>query len=94
MKAPTRKEIEVEIAALKEIKPKIKQFSYFGDDNHAAIDAQISVLELETSNEEIDEKRDSGEWSNHEADSAIHALEWMDGDESEAPSVGWKPLAK
>ena len=40
----TDEEIKQEIAALQTIKPRVPRRSQFGDDNHDAIDAQITVL--------------------------------------------------
>lgn len=45
MNKPTPKAIAAEIAKLKALKPKVKRYTFFGDDNHAAINAQIEVLE-------------------------------------------------
>lgn len=39
------KTIEAEIAKLKEIKPKVRKMSGFGDNHHDAIDGQLEVLE-------------------------------------------------
>ena len=40
-----KKQIDKEIAALKKMKPNVRRSSAFGDNHHAAIDAQIDVLE-------------------------------------------------
>lgn len=40
-------DIQAEIDGLREIKPLVRQYSMFGDDNWAAIEAQIAVLEDE-----------------------------------------------
>lgn len=42
---PTPEQIELEIARLKAVHPQVPTHSFFGDDNRAAIDAQIRVLE-------------------------------------------------
>ena len=44
MKKPTKAQIEKEIKELTEIKPKVRHFSMFGDDNHKCIEVQIEVL--------------------------------------------------
>ena len=43
-KRKTEEQISAEIAALVALKPKVRQRTAFGDDNHAAIDAQLAVL--------------------------------------------------
>jgi hypothetical protein len=45
MTKPTKDRIAKQVNALKEIKPKVRHFSIFGDDNQAAVEAQIKVLE-------------------------------------------------
>ncbi len=44
MNKPTQEQVKTEIETLEDMKPKVKRFTAFGDDNHAAIDAQIDVL--------------------------------------------------
>lgn len=53
MKKPTNKEIAAEAKKLDEMKPKVRRFSMFGDDNWAAIEAQIRVLEEDLDEDEI-----------------------------------------
>lgn len=43
-KPKTDEEIADEISALQALKPRLRRHNHFGDDNHAAIDAQIAVL--------------------------------------------------
>lgn len=101
MKKPTNEQIAAEIAALKKMKPSVCKTTAFGDDNHAAIDAQIAVLEERLTDGKIydryeptgdsdidhDEGRGDGVLS-----SAIDAQQWRDGDTSEKPSEGWQGI--
>jgi hypothetical protein len=43
--------------------------------------------------DDIDMKRDDGEWDDYVYDSAFWALEWMNGNSKDSPSQDWKPLA-
>ena len=94
---PTEAEVAAEIAKLKAMKPRVRQFSHFGDDNWAAIDAQVAVLERRMSEANIfaewgegDDVDDDG--TNPIIDSAMDALAWAKGDDDEPCSVGWEPL--
>ncbi len=86
--APTPEQVQQEIAALREIKPKVRRRTFFGDDNHAAIDVQIDVLE-----DGLDEDTIYAEWgeADHLLTSALEALAWRNGD-CEAPSGEWSEL--
>lgn len=95
---PTLQHIKAEIIALKTIKPKVVKQSHFGDDHHAAIEAQIAVLENGYSEDDIYDEW-GGDNQSHERNSALEALAWMEGDptgileEFKPPSEGWKSLA-
>lgn len=95
----TGEEIEAEIKALNELKPRIQHYSLFGD-NWAKIDMEIRVLEEEMDEDELndyldkefeDEAIDKNEkmelWS-----TACAVIEWMEGTsfEEEPPSHGWR----
>lgn len=88
------KEIAEEIKWLRDNKTKVRQYSHFGDDNHASIDAELAVLEDNLDDGEIYNKQDDGDWSENQVDNALHARRWLDGEEAESPSFGWKPLCK
>lgn len=100
---PNQQQIETEIATLKAIKPKVRKHTAFGDNNHDAIDAQIEVLEgrmteakvfdrFESSgSDDCDYDENRGERA---LDMALEAFRWMDGENEEAPSVGWKELTQ
>lgn len=101
----TDKEIAEEIAKLKQIKPKVPKATYFGDDNHEAIDAQIKVLSERMDEDEVMDKtqfeddleengRDESRWSPHTGDSARNALNWLTEDDDESPSSSWESIAK
>lgn len=95
MRRPKQADIDAEIADLKAIKPKVRQFSMFGDNHHAAIDAQVEVLEKDPPEEEIHENADSEGWPDNIRDAAIEARHWLDG-EFEYPHLvdAWKELVK
>lgn len=91
-KPPTDAQIKKEIKKLKEMKPKVRQFSAFGDDHHAAIEAQIQVLEEDMELEEIDEEF-SG--NHHSRTNAEDARSWLDGEyEEETLSGEWESLVE
>ena len=105
MKKPTAEQIKAEISALEGIKGKVPRKTFFGDDNHEAIEADIEVLKNNLSDEAIydrshtedesDERHDDDSlWSEHAKDSALSARRWLDGDADESPSTGWKALVK
>lgn len=98
---PTAEAIKAEIEALKTLKAKVPVLTFFGDNNHDAIDAQIETLERDFSFDTIwnrgpqeDNEDDCSEsdWSESERDLALDARRWLDGDESHAPSVDWQEL--
>lgn len=100
---PTDEQVKTEIATLKEIKPRVRKTSAFGDNHHDSIDAQIEVLEKRLSSDKIYDKFEETGDSEVDADEgrgenviscALDALYWRDGENEEAPSVGWKSLMK
>ena len=82
------------------MKPKVRRATAFGDDNHAAIEAQIEVLENDMSVDDIenraDEETEAEEelWTENQKESALYARQWMDGDEKESPSHSWAGLVE
>jgi hypothetical protein len=94
MKYPTREEIAAEIAALREIKPRVRKRSSFGGDHHAAIERQIQVLTERMTERAIERAADSEEWADNERDEAMAAFEWMAGSYTDYPRLvdEWKEL--
>ncbi len=43
-KLKTQKEVDAEVEKLREMKPFVRQFTSFGDDNHARIEAEIQAI--------------------------------------------------
>jgi len=91
-KPKSQKAVEKEIKALKEMKPFVRQFTAFGDNNHDKIDGQIKALEEMGDEEEADD-----EWVD-EADNEIRmnacdAIRWKNGEDDGAqPSRNWASL--
>jgi len=95
MSRPTQKQIKEEIAKLREMKPTVLQFSKFGDDHHAGIEAQIEVLENDMDDTDIDEKEDEEDWTSGEVENARQACDWLNGVSQDGPpSEGWKTLVR
>ena len=95
MPRPTIKQSRAEAAKLREMKPKVRQYTAFNEDNHAAIDAQAEVIERLLSENDIYDTWESGEDPcQHTLDAALEARRWLDGEEDESPSSGWEPLAR
>ena len=88
----TREERDNEVLALKAIKPKVRRYSMFRDDNWAAIDAQVRTVD-----EGLDEDRiydlfgDLGELTSA-GEAAVEAWRWTEGEVIDAPSTEWQEL--
>ncbi len=98
---PTPEQIATEVARLKAVQPRVPAYSLFGDDNHAAIDAQIKVLEEAMSEDEIHDAFGEGaverEFSQNTLDCALMTHDWMQGQLAEdegSPAFGWEAIAK
>jgi hypothetical protein len=93
---PSEEMINQEINRLIEIAPKVRQFSLFGDDNRAAIEAEIVVLQKRMNEDQIYRKwedENNYEHNRYLIDTALGAAWWLDGDpDYEAPSKGWEGL--
>ena len=89
MNKPTKKTIEKTLKRLKKIQPKVRHYSAFGDDNHAAIFAQIAVLEGTAPDEY---NRAGIEMEIYEA--AVQAQEWLDGEVEENLADDWEALVQ
>lgn len=91
---PTPEQIAAEVASLEAVRDggNVPEFSIFGDDNYAAIDAQIMVLR-----DGHDAVKACGLCaSNGDAENeyvlgcAQHAQDWRDGLTNEVPISGWE----
>jgi hypothetical protein len=97
---PDAIEIKAEIAALVNMKPFVRRMSMFGDDHHAAIDAQIKVLQKRWEPDEAsDEYSDEHEYPENVCTAAYDAAKWLAGqwetsdfDGATCPSESWKSL--
>lgn len=98
---PTPEQVAAEIASLKAVHPRVPTHSAFGDDNRAAIDAQIRVIEegmtLDEVHDTFGELTDEGDFSQNTLDCALTAHDWLHGllaaDEA-APAAGWEGIAQ
>ena len=76
----TSEEIKKEIEALKAVRPKVREFRVFGDNNLDDLDAQLDVLENCLDSEEIYEKYDHSGASESVLEGALEAWNWVCGD--------------
>ena len=86
----TPAEIATEIATLQAMKPNVRHYTLFHDDNHAAIEAQIELLQ------EPDPEAAFEDYAIEDGEHAYFAvqevIDWLRGDNDEAPSVTWADL--
>ena len=88
-------EITGEAQLLAEMKPRVRPSNLFGDDNHAAIEVQMEVLNRKMNASEI-----ANRWGEDGEDAdddllvaALDAHDWYTGSSDEGPpSEGWKDL--
>jgi len=93
MDRPSREEVQAEVKKLQEIKPKVRKTSAFGDDHHAAIDAQIDCLERKYDLDDTYDFEEEGDWAENVASAAREAIDWMNGESDEGtPSSQWESL--
>lgn len=69
----TKEQIEDAIKKLIEVKPSVRRYSFFGDDNWKKIDAQILVLERGLDEDQIYDRYDDRDVLND----ALIAYQWM-----------------
>lgn len=89
----TAEAIQAEIDALTRMKPNVKQYSFFREDHHAAIDAQIHVLSHRMSIDAVHERYEAA--PGNVFDAAADASDWMSGlqdAEMLSPSNDWSTL--
>lgn len=90
----TQAEIDAEIKKLEDMKPNVRHYTFFGDDNHEAIEAQVKALQEDADDDDTYDWQNDGDFSEHAIEAARQAILWRNGDEDEAPSDGWAPLVK
>lgn len=91
----TDEEIKTEIGILKEMEPIVRCISDGGADHHAAMAAQVSVLERRMSEDSVWYKygdANAGEYAKNVLDAALAANRWMKSDEANTPSKEWMVL--
>lgn len=90
----SKKEIQEQIDWLTSNKQNIRSHSGFGDDHHAAIEAQIDVLENDLDEDEIETKygSDSDNYADNILTNANEARYWRDGNTEDNPSNNWRSL--
>lgn len=94
--APSAAHIAAEIAQLREVKRRYPRFNLFRDNHHAAIDAQIRVLDEHMSMDDVDQHfgRYADLFDQYTWSCALLACEWLtgalDGDITQLPpSRNW-----
>ena len=91
----TQEEIEAEVQKLRDLKPRVRPTTIFGDSNTAAIQAQITALEERWPESLAYATYEDGEtWElPREGELVIDAIHWANSDDGiDAPSLGWQPL--
>lgn len=93
MSPKTDAEVEAEIVSLKSMKPKVRRYTAFGEDNRDAIQAQIDVLEQKISGGKIYDRFGDDEYLHGQA---LTASAWRSGENAEdgSPSEQWAPLVQ
>jgi hypothetical protein len=97
-KRPTNEERAAMVEVLTKIKPTVRHFTAFGEDHHAAIEAQCDVIERLMSDDAIFTKYSPDEaWGQSRPqnvmDAALDARRWLDGQEVHLLD-DWKELAR
>lgn len=85
---PNNAAIEAEIVALDECKKYVPRTTFFGDNNHDAIDAAVSALSDRLKIDLAYEMAGDGEPSN-EDQARIDAAMWLAGERAETLSSEW-----
>lgn len=88
----TQQEIDTEIAALQAVRNHVMPASMFGDDNQAAITAQIDVLESNFDAQGVAVvygDTTAPDYDEYVHSAATEAYLWLSGQSDEAPSEGW-----
>lgn len=97
----TQSEIDEQIKWLEENKRKIQRRNVFGEDNWAKLDAELTVLKEQLTEEDVwdrsageGEEDDSKEWDFVTGEAARDAAMWLAGDTDDSPSENWSVLVK
>lgn len=77
----TQEQIKKEIEALKVVRSNVIPTSLFGDDNLAALDAQVKVLEENLNNDRIYDAYDHCDSLEYILESALAARQWINDEE-------------
>jgi len=90
----TEAEIQTQIEELTAIKlkPTFRRTTLFGDNNVEAIEAQIEVLEERLTDDDVTDRQDMEDFSEHAANSALDAANWLAGVDEDTPVKGWEGL--
>lgn len=100
---PNPDQVAAEIVQLKGLLPRVRPTSMFGDDNLAAIEAQITVLTERMSLDDVygrfgeDAFLIEDEFDQYVLDSAISAHDWLHAllaEDEETPAKSWEDLAQ
>lgn len=84
----SKEEVDAEIQRLKDIRPRLRPTTSFGEDNLEALEATIEALEEDLSESDCWNKLDEEEWSQHVFDWAEPAVLWREGVSDDLPSEG------
>jgi hypothetical protein len=93
---PTDEKIDSEITKLKDLATKVVAVGLFGNNNRAAIEAQVHILEKRLSHSKMWDfyGEDSPDYSETVFEAAMDAISFLRGEFSEETlSEGWEPLA-
>ena len=98
---PTSERVAEEVDRLKAIRPSVPQYSAFGEDNLAAIDVQISMLQGDVTLRELFRRGDDSSLyagpTQYTLDQAQLVHDWMSGQlcsQESSPAEGWEVFAK
>ena len=100
---PTPDQVAAEIELLKRLQTRVRPVTMFGDDNRAAIEAQIAVLTERMSLDDVydrfgeDAFLDEDEFDQYALDSALVACDWLRGlraADEESPAKTWGGLTQ
>lgn len=90
---PSYERRDLESLRLTTLKGRIPQFSTFGDDHHAAIDAQVWVIANSSSESDVYTRASEDQWTDAVTIAALDAVRWLEDLEYPAPAEDWESLA-